>query len=102
MDFGYDIIKPHWDMIPENTDVLITHGPPHGILDQTVRGKLHVGCQELLEAVYRIKPKLHLFGHIHEARGKIEYDGITFMNASSVDLRYKNYPQEAETYELEI
>ena len=102
MDYGYDLIKPHWDMIPDDTDVLITHGPPHGILDQTVRGKLNVGCEDLLEAVYRVKPKLHVFGHIHEVKGRKEYDGITFINASSVDLRYNPYPQEAEVYEIEV
>ena len=101
-DYGHAPIKPHWDKIPNNTDILITHGPPYGILDQTVRGKVCVGCEELLKAIKRVKPKLHVFGHIHEVRGREEIDGITYINASSVDLSYNPYPQEAEVYEIEI
>lgn len=81
-------IKPHWDMIPEDVDVLITHGPPFGILDKTEYTKEHVGCPQLLEKIKKIKPKVHVFGHIHEARGShIENDTI-FINASAVTLRY--------------
>lgn len=60
-------IKPYWDKIPERTDVLITHGPPEGILDG--EGYHHMGCPELLKAVERVKPQLHLFGHIHSGYG---------------------------------
>jgi hypothetical protein len=49
-------------------DVMMTHGPPMGILDATYRGE-PVGCQHLLRAARRCKPKLHCFGHIHEAWG---------------------------------
>lgn len=80
-------IKEKWDIIPPETDVLITHGPPHGILDETVRGDL-VGCEELLLAVERIRPKLHLFGHIHEAAGIQEREGTTYANVSFLDVRY--------------
>jgi Icc-related predicted phosphoesterase len=48
---------------------LVTHGPPYGILDKTDGGK-HGGSEFLLKEVLRIKPKLHLFGHIHEGRGQ--------------------------------
>lgn len=58
-------LKAIWDKIPLDTDVLITHGPPHGILDLTF-DKIKAGCEELLLAVQRIKPKVHVFGHIHE------------------------------------
>lgn len=75
-------------MIAPDTDVLITHGPPQGICDQTVRGDL-VGCQDLLEAIERIKPKLHVFGHIHEAYGDFKSKSTTFVNASSCDLGYR-------------
>jgi hypothetical protein len=58
-------------MIPDDTDVLITHGPPHGVLDAAMDGFL-CGCEELLDAVTtRVKPRLHIFGHIHEGYGKI-------------------------------
>ncbi|TIA89917.1 hypothetical protein E3P99_01820 [Wallemia hederae] len=52
----------------EPMDVLITHGPPHNILDKT-QSNLNVGCVELTDALPRLRPKLHVFGHIHESRG---------------------------------
>jgi Icc-related predicted phosphoesterase len=82
-------IKPHWDMIPEGIDVLITHGPPKGILDFTEYDRDNVGCPTLLKKVKQIKPKVHVFGHIHEARGKEEIDGTVYINASMVTLKYE-------------
>ncbi len=62
-------IKRHWDMIPDGTDVLVTHGPPRGYHDWSDYGKEHCGCDDLLEAVKRVRPKVHVMGHIHGARG---------------------------------
>lgn len=70
-----------WAMIPDDTDVLVTHGPPQGILDEAHRVK-SAGCEDLRERVFEIEPEVHIFGHIHEARGRVEQDGITFVNAS--------------------
>ena len=84
-----DIIE-HWDMIPNDTDVLITHGNPKGILDEAQNG-YHiesVGCHELLVSCYRVKPKIHVFGHIHEAYGTKLIDDMTFINASSLNASY--------------
>lgn len=81
-------IKAKWDLIPEDTDVLITHGPPMGILDKTLESG-HVGCEELVKAVHRIKPKLHIFGHIHEDHGELRLHGTHFVNAASCNLKYK-------------
>lgn len=86
-DRGPDIAR-HYALMPEKVDVLITHGPPHGILDEVQRGG-RVGCEDLLEAVKRIKPKLHVFGHIHEGAGILEEDCTTFINASVVDVKYR-------------
>lgn len=47
---------------------MMTHGPPLGILDATTRGE-HVGCNHLLRAARRCRPRLHCFGHIHEGWG---------------------------------
>lgn len=80
-------IKAHWDKIPADTDVLITHGPAKGILDRTVYFK-SVGCPELRKAIERIKPSLHVFGHIHEAYGQEEHHGTRFVNASLVNVFY--------------
>jgi Icc-related predicted phosphoesterase len=58
-----------WDTIPDDIDVLITHGPPKGILDSASRDKHvseRVGCFALLIKVLKIQPKLHIFGHIHD------------------------------------
>lgn len=72
-----------WAKIPVGVDVLITHGPPEGILDRTKRGEL-AGCRDLLNRVYEVKPRLHVFGHIHEAAGRVDTDDTTFVNASTL------------------
>jgi predicted phosphohydrolase len=59
-------LRAKWNLIPADTDVLVTHGPPQGCLDMTRRGE-PVGCADLAAAVRRLKPRLHVFGHIHEA-----------------------------------
>ena len=94
-DRGEDLDR-HWQRIPENTDVLITHGPPYGILDTTKMTMKnnpdpngHVGCEDLRRHVLeRVKPKVHIFGHIHSAHGVHEEEGITFINASQLTDRY--------------
>ena len=83
-----DEIDQHWQLIPKNTDVLITHGPPFDILDQTVRGE-KVGCEMLAKKVHEVQPKLHVFGHIHEAYGMIKTESTTFVNASVLDVGYR-------------
>lgn len=86
-DRGSNIAK-YWDKIPQNTDILITHGPPSGILDQTISGS-NVGCEDLLKKIRLIKPKYHLFGHIHEAYGVYETTYTTFINGSILDEDYQ-------------
>lgn len=81
-------LREKWARIPAGIDVLVTHGPPHGVLDRTWHGK-SVGCEELAVAVARVRPRLHLFGHIHESHGRIERDGTTFVNAAICDARDK-------------
>jgi len=69
-------------------DVLITHTPPHGMLD-TSRSRKGLGCPFLLDRVSKVSPKYHLFGHIHNSRGKTEFNGTTFVNATSVNSQYE-------------
>lgn len=82
-----DDIKRYWDLISEGTDILITHGPAYGILDRTESGD-NAGCEDLLSAIKRVKPKYHLFGHIHEGYGTFETDETVFINGSSLDENY--------------
>jgi Icc-related predicted phosphoesterase len=81
-------IKRHWDLIPSDTDILLTHGPLSGILDSTKKGE-HVGCENLLNRVNEIKPRVHICGHIHEAYGTVEKAGIKYINASVLNERYE-------------
>lgn len=80
-------IKEHWDLIPNDTNILITHGPPYQILDKTIRGE-NVGCEELLEKILIVKPNIHVFGHIHEDYGIKESNHVKYINASSLDVKY--------------
>lgn len=95
-----DSLKPRWDLIPDDVDILITHSPPHGIFDQiATEYNASVGDVDLLKTLEdRIKPKLHVFGHIHENGGKqlvykrpgVGTENNTIMvNASYVNERYK-------------
>ena len=82
-------IKKHWDLIPDDTDILITHGPAHKRLDRVIRGNEAVGCVDLLKAIERVAPKFFICGHIHEAYGVIEEEKTTFINASVLNENYK-------------
>jgi hypothetical protein len=57
--------------IEQDTDVAITHGPPHKMLDRT-RSHDDAGCPSLWAAVARARPRVHCFGHIHEAHGAVK------------------------------
>lgn len=73
-----------WKLIDKNTDVLITHTPPFGIGDQIKTGE-NVGCEELIKFIEKIRPKVHVFGHIHDGYGLSSNDYTTFVNASTFD-----------------
>jgi len=68
--------------IPNDTDILITHGPPYGILDQPPDSDVNTGDPVLLEAVLRVRPKLHVFGHVHGAYGILQAEHTLFVNAA--------------------
>ena len=75
-----EALAKKWRLIPDDTDVLITHGPPLGILDKTDRGEA-VGCYDLRQALQRVKPQLHVFGHIHHSYGRETQGSTTYINA---------------------
>ena len=85
-------IERHWALIPPDTDVLVTHGPPAGILDEVRRedGLLeHTGCPSLRRRIEETRVPLHLFGHIHEGHGRHESGGTTYLNISTMDSGYR-------------
>jgi Icc-related predicted phosphoesterase len=84
---GNEIMK-HWKLIPQDTDLLITHGPPFGILDQ-IYSESHVGDKDLLQAVKAVRPRVHVFGHIHESFGHTKNADIHFINASQMNENYQ-------------
>lgn len=89
-DRGPDMRRKWMPLLEElvKPDVLLTHGPPHGILDMTRTG-VNAGCEGLLDAVRIAKPALHVFGHIHEGYGE-HFEGPThFVNASMMDQNYR-------------
>jgi len=103
--FMYD--KEHsnyiWSDVPNDIDVLITHGPPYRILDEVTSGPTagkHGGCRGLRNKVLEIKPKIHCFGHIHGGSGVMERDGIKFVNASVVDDLYNYNGREITVLEI--
>lgn len=79
-----------WKLIPDDVDLLITHGPPNGILDEVPRQCFveNTGCEELRKRVESVCPKLHVFGHIHCSYGQTEQFGVRFVNASNCDEEY--------------
>lgn len=102
-------LQRHWEGLP-SCDVLITHGPPLGIRDESIshtsmNGKVieqveHLGCVHLLNAVKDIKPRLHVFGHIHSGRGVELVNETIFVNPSMIDGAYKPAGREPIVVEL--
>lgn len=81
-------IRRHWNLIPKDTDVLITHGPVQGIHDKTAGG-VNAGCKDLHNYLGCIRPKAHVCGHIHEGYGEKIVGSMRFINASVLNERYE-------------
>ena len=75
------------NLIPNNIDILVTHQPPYGILDYS--DGVHYGAVLLLKRLREIKPKFHLFGHIHDAYGIEKGQYTLFSNSSVMDNNYQ-------------
>ncbi len=84
-------IKKVWNKIPANTEILITHGPPKGILDNGF------GCNQLMEQVNKIQPAIHIFGHVHEHYGIQKNGNTKFINAAIVNTLN---PMEEDEYRI--
>lgn len=89
--FGYygDERQMLWEEIPQDLDILLTHGPPLFTLDKNPEGE-SVGCGYLAARVQITKPKYHAFGHIHESAGMVKKGETTYINASQMGMNY-NY-----------
>lgn len=99
-------IRKIWEKIPDDVDILVTHGPPHKVLDKNWRrGYMgswdkengeHCGCEELAIRIWNVQPQAHIFGHIHEGYGVRDMQGIgtKFINASvcTRDMEPTNQP----------
>lgn len=105
-------IKRYWDQIPEDTNILVTHGPAKGILDITMDKNTkqfrQCGCSALLETIGNIQPDYHIFGHIHNEKDvynagilKLPNMKTTFVNASIVDY-YHNFVNPGILIDIKI
>lgn len=87
-----------WARIPEDVDVLVTHAPPWGFGDRVRLGRLgarhlggspdrevHAGCADLRRRIEVVRPRVHLFGHIHQDRGLWRHDGILLLNVTTAE-----------------
>jgi predicted phosphodiesterase len=84
-------LQEKWNMIPENTDILITHGPPNGygdLVNNWRQPNTHVGCECLINRIGEINPLVNVFGHIHEGYGVYDNGKTTFVNASICTPNY--------------
>ena len=87
--YGIPFFMEGWDdrqvcAIPSDVDVLVSHQPPLGVLDEdAVEGMpIHYGSEVLWEQVLETKPRYHLFGHVHAAYGTLRWSGISFANGA--------------------
>ena len=78
-----------WEAVPDDIDIVVTHGPPYGMGDRTVRGE-NVGCTAQKRMIDRVQPKLVVCGHIHSGYGKYVRGNTLIVNASVCNEQYKN------------
>jgi len=94
---GEELLR-YWEMVPTDTDILVTHSPPLGVGDKcqkhnedgSTRPFGRSGCQDLIQQVVeRIRPRFHIFGHVHEGYGMYKNKETTFINAASCNKKYQ-------------
>lgn len=88
-----------WSKIPDDTDVLITHGPAHGYVDRVIGRTDHLGCELLIKRIQEVNPLIHVSGHIHSGNGVADNGRTTFINASILN---ESYRVEYRPYNVEI
>lgn len=83
-------LQQYWEKIPNDTNILLTHGPAYGILDWSRFGHEHTGSKTLLNKIESLKElKIFHSGHIHSEYGIMKYNNITCINGSYLDDYYK-------------
>lgn len=91
-DWAFNVLPQNmavvWERIPEGVDVLLTHGPPAGILDKSSSGE-NVGCPHLRDWILEYQPKLVVCGHVHEGYGTAKLGNTQIINASICNRNYK-------------
>ena len=81
-------LQQKWDDIPVGVDILVTHGPAWGHLDTVVGQNMHLGCELLANRINIVKPKIHVFGHIHTGYGYKFDNGTHYFNAAVLNEQY--------------
>lgn len=87
--YNKPLLKDKWELIPKDTDVLITHGPSFGYVDKVIGRDENLGCLALINKIKEVKCKFHICGHIHSGRGIGNNENTTFINASILNEEYK-------------
>jgi len=81
-------LNSHWQQIPKDTHILITHTPPYKIKDVLNNGR-HIGCASLLKTLADRSIAVHIFGHVHDSYGITNVSGTKFINASNLDNKFR-------------
>lgn len=88
----HDNFKDRAAAIPDDTDIVMLHGPPHDILDGIpiafTTAKNHVGAPYIASRLQEISPKLVIFGHIHEGYGTKMIDHVEYANVAHMNATY--------------
>ena len=97
-DWAFNLDEPDlerkWARIPEGTDILIVHGPPHGYGDLAGPNQFnptghHTGSPSLTRRILEVRPQLVVFGHIHEGYGVYDLENMVLANVSLLNERYE-------------
>ena len=89
-----------WNMIPDDTDILICHGPPKYYGDRTWDGRFE-GSEGLTWRIGQVSPKLVVFGHIHEGRGDWQFGDTRLANVTLMDKHHEPGIHKPWVYEME-
>lgn len=82
-------LQQKWDDITEDADIVITHGPAYGYVDMVIGRYEHLGCELLDARLKKIKPSIHVCGHIHSGHGYTSNENTHYINASVLNEQYE-------------